>query len=114
MHDSIDSLDVYGSENFVVNEEEQGKDLPGRIFIKEKRIRLNRKNFNEIITVINLEEHEDISEEDRVCTICFEEYSKEKVYRITPCKHIFHHKCIYEWIITNRKKRCPNDNYRFR
>lgn len=44
------------------------------------------------------------------CTICFEQFDDNKTLRITPCGHIFHHNCLYEWVITNDQSRCPNDN----
>ena len=114
--DSPISLDISVSERSAHEEEEEEEEgnSPDRIIIKEKKVRLNKRNFHEIVTVIHLEEDEGISAENRVCTICFEEYSNERSYRITPCKHIFHHECIYQWLIANNKKRCPNDNYRFR
>lgn len=44
------------------------------------------------------------------CTICFDQLDNNTTLRITPCGHIFHHKCLYEWLITNEQARCPNDN----
>lgn len=44
------------------------------------------------------------------CSICFEQFNDTSVLRITPCHHIFHHDCLYEWLVTNDQKRCPNDN----
>jgi hypothetical protein len=43
---------------------------------------------------------------DKECTICFEEFkSKEEVLQ-TPCKHIFHQKCIKPWF--EKVSKCPN------
>lgn len=44
------------------------------------------------------------------CSICFEQFNDTNILRITPCRHIFHHDCLYEWLVTNDQKRCPNDN----
>ena len=47
------------------------------------------------------------------CTICIEDF-KEKRSRvsITPCKHIFHYKCLSNWLINNSMNpKCPNCNY---
>jgi hypothetical protein len=44
------------------------------------------------------------------CTVCFEEFSDSGVLRVTPCKHVFHHDCLYQWLVVNDQKRCPNDN----
>lgn len=39
------------------------------------------------------------------CSICFEEFSEGQVVRqINFCKHLFHPKCIEEWI----KRKCPD------
>ena len=34
------------------------------------------------------------------CSICFEEFQTMIEIRETQCKHVFHEKCIYEWIKT--------------
>lgn len=75
-------------------------------------ISLNSDNFDEIIPLVTeselLEKYDNV-----VCTICFEDYSNNRQYRITPCQHIFHSECIYHWLITNNSKKCPNDNFKF-
>ncbi|OMJ83715.1 hypothetical protein SteCoe_14372 [Stentor coeruleus] len=89
--------------------------IPSGINKKNKldgMISLNSDNFNEILPIVTesvlLENNDTI-----VCTICFEDYSKNRQYRITPCQHIFHSECIYSWLITNNSKTCPNDNFKF-
>ena len=47
------------------------------------------------------------------CTICIEDFieNKSKV-SITPCKHVFHYKCLTNWLVQNFKNpKCPNCNY---
>lgn len=80
----------------------------------DRSYKITAENFNEIMTIVKPSQEEAIIAENMVCTICFEEYTENREYRITPCKHIFHHECIYAWLITNRKKKCPNDNFKFR
>ena len=47
------------------------------------------------------------------CTICIDEF-KEKKSRVsvTPCKHVFHYKCLSNWLSKNvMNPKCPNCNY---
>ena len=39
------------------------------------------------------------------CSICLEEFKLEESIRVTNCNHIFHHKCIEEWIC--KSPTCP-------
>jgi hypothetical protein len=44
------------------------------------------------------------------CSIClqdFEEGEEEVFVEVKVCKHIFHEKCLVEWIVHNRT--CPLD-----
>lgn len=43
--------------------------------------------------------------EKRSCTICLEEFGSECKVKTLPCFHIFHAKCITEWL--RRKAECP-------
>jgi hypothetical protein len=48
-----------------------------------------------------------------VCTICIEEFivGKSKVC-VTPCQHVFHFKCLKEWLMNNvLNPKCPNCNF---
>ena len=47
------------------------------------------------------------------CTICIEDFKdKRSRVSITPCKHIFHFKCLSNWLINNSiNPKCPNCNY---
>lgn len=48
-----------------------------------------------------------------VCTICLEDFIIEKSnVSITPCQHIFHFKCLSDWLLKNiLNPKCPNCNY---
>ena len=53
-------------------------------------------------------------EKDRgTCTICIEDFKENKSkVSITPCNHIFHYKCLSNWLIKNViNPKCPNCNY---
>ena len=51
--------------------------------------------------------------EASTCTICIEKFKEKKSkVSITPCKHIFHYKCLSNWLIKNViNPKCPNCNY---
>jgi hypothetical protein len=44
-------------------------------------------------------------EEEDICPICLEEYTKENPKIMTKCSHHFHLSCIYEWM--ERSDNCP-------
>ena len=42
------------------------------------------------------------------CCICFEEFDEQVSVRETPCKHLFHDKCIIKWIkLKIEQPECP-------
>ena len=49
------------------------------------------------------------------CTICIEEFKEKKSkVSITPCQHVFHYKCLSNWLIQNViNPKCPNCNHNF-
>ena len=45
------------------------------------------------------------------CSICLGEFKKKSKVSITSCKHVFHYKCIHDWLYKNiRNPKCPNCN----
>ena len=42
--------------------------------------------------------------DEATCCICFEEYDHISRVRETPCNHLFHSKCLMEWV----KAKLPN------
>ena len=45
------------------------------------------------------------------CYICLEEFKKKSKVSNTPCNHVFHYKCIKDWLYKNIKNpKCPNCN----
>ena len=47
------------------------------------------------------------------CTICYEDFEvNNSVVSITPCQHIFHYKCLNNWLNQNiLNPKCPNCNF---
>ena len=47
------------------------------------------------------------------CTICIEEFKENRSkVSITPCNHVFHYKCLTNWLVKNVKNpKCPNCNH---
>ena len=48
------------------------------------------------------------------CTICYEDFEiNNSVVSITPCQHIFHYRCLHNWLHKNavNNPKCPNCNY---
>ena len=67
---------------------------------------INQENFGSLFPIFKFESS--LNREN--CTVCFEEFNEENVLRITPCKHVFNHECLFQWLVINDQKRCPNDN----
>jgi len=44
--------------------------------------------------------------DNKVCNICLDEFEEEHFITILPCKHIFHSKCIEEWL-SKYNQTCP-------
>lgn len=42
---------------------------------------------------------------DGTCKICLTEFKQTEYVRLLPCSHVYHHGCIYNWMITNMT--CP-------
>ena len=54
--------------------------------------------------------HDYVSEnvEDDCCPICQCEYEpNDEVAYVDPCKHMFHRKCISDWLVCHSKSDCP-------
>lgn len=82
--------------------------MNGKIYICEQNFDIVMRKFSKD----DLLRHN--KDENVVCSICFEEFKEESECRLTPCGHVFHRECIYTWIIKNDKRKCPNDNFKFK
>ena len=48
------------------------------------------------------------------CTICYDDFElNNSVVSITPCQHIFHYRCLHNWLNKNaiHNLKCPNCNF---
>ena len=46
------------------------------------------------------------------CTICLEKFKVDiDMVCLSPCFHLFHYKCLYDYFHANKKAKCPNCNY---
>ncbi len=69
-----------------------------RIFFQQK--------YKVTIEISSVNTH--IKSDDCSCSICLEDITKDKF--ITDCSHVFHKKCIIDWIVQidiNKKQFCP-------
>ena len=110
-------------ENFRKNQEKFQEDLRKnqeklqkefmRIFQEERRrrSRINENNnaMNNILKQLQVTKIEDINklnDQNKKCVICLEDFKNDDKSIYLPCFHLFHEKCITDWI--NMKKGfCP-------
>ena len=79
------------------NLEEINKEKLDRLFNGKMAQHLYKKEYNEF---------------GGGCSICLAEFKKKSKVSITSCKHVFHCKCIYDWLYRNiRNPKCPNCNH---
>ena len=79
----------------------------------EKIEKTNRLKLDELFSK-QMAEHTYKSEYNKYgggCSICLEDFKKKSKVSKTPCNHIFHIKCIKDWLYNNIKNpKCPNCN----
>ena len=78
---------------------------------EEGRIRFNENNneMNIILGRLHVNKIEDINklnDENKKCVICLEDFKNNDKSIYLPCFHLFHEKCITDWINMN-KRFCP-------
>jgi hypothetical protein len=63
---------------------------------------LFKQRFNEFER-----QHQELSDEDKKCSICFLEYGENDEITPLPCddRHFFHTQCIEDWLKANNS--CP-------
>ena len=46
------------------------------------------------------------------CTICLDKFKDDiDMISLTPCSHLFHHRCLYDYFQKNKNAKCPNCNF---
>ena len=76
-----------------------------------RRIRINENN-NEInnildkLPVIKIKDINKLNDKNKRCIICLEDFKNNDKSIYLPCFHLFHEKCITDWINMN-KGFCP-------
>lgn len=78
------------------------------VLIQENIIKEKEKNINEIKKINGT--YQNIleflkSSNSTSCVICFEDYKKEDKIVLLKCSHIYHEKCITDWL--NNDISCP-------
>ena len=75
----------------------------------ERRERINDNEMNNILNQLSVTIIEDIkrlNDENKRCVICLEDFKNFDKSIYLPCIHLFHEKCITDWINT-KKVFCP-------
>ncbi|CAG9330572.1 RNF167_3 [Blepharisma stoltei] len=70
---------------------------------------VTKEQITEEVPPMNFSEDTKYSGEP-VCTICLTDFKNGDVVRITKCMHIFHSKCIEEWLLSTNHPKCPDCN----
>ena len=76
---------------------------------RRERINLNDNEINNILkqlSVTIIEDKNRLNDENKKCVICLEDFKNFDKSIYLPCIHLFHEKCITDWINT-KKGFCP-------
>jgi hypothetical protein len=67
---------------------------------ERERLRVERRmRIMEIkLRMVRFEEVKEGAGKQAQCSICFEDFSSETMVRETPCKHLFHSPCLFQWV----------------
>ena len=80
----------------------------------EEEITLKKKIyiFKNIMKPIqyDIKEHEKYGTQ---CMICLDNFNENKQICFTNCKHVFHYKCLYDYIINTSDSHCPDCKFDF-
>ena len=84
----------------------------GRIQEERRRKERSNENNNELNNILDqlpatkIEDINKLNEENKRCVICLEDFKNNDKSIYLPCFHLFHQKCLTNWI--NMEKRfCP-------
>ena len=76
--------------------------------LKEKEFLVKKKKYyllNKEIKAVNFSK--DFANNEEECPICLGSYLNNKKVCFTPCKHLFHHSCLKEYIYGSKEMKCP-------
>ena len=112
-------LNIGINEKFILEvEREREKEAKRKILEKEierkwfEAIKRRLRNKNELKNILKelesfkIEDINKLSEENKTCVICQEDFSNNNNAIYLSCFHLFHKLCIYDWISGNNKI-CP-------
>ena len=77
---------------------------------KRKKLELLKKKQKFYLLnseIKSIDYKKDICNNEEECPICLENYTFDKKICITPCKHIFHHICLKDYIYGSDEMKCP-------
>ena len=95
------------SQRVVENGEHHNRDLNGEELEKEEKMKKIKQLFEiELVSQYYSKELDD--KEFNGCTICLKKY-RDNISKIVilQCNHLFHYKCLYDWLINNKHWKCP-------
>ena len=95
-----------GSRNSIRNNRNNVEPTQEELEKMEKIKKIKQLFENDLVPQYYSKERDD--KEYNGCTICLKKFRDNisKIY-ILPCNHIFHHKCLYNWLINNQHWKCP-------
>ena len=90
----------------VVNRNNNNNPSPQELEKKIKIQKIKQLFETELVPIYYSKEHDEKGFNG--CTICLKKYrdNLSKII-ILPCNHIFHYKCLYDWLINNSHWKCP-------
>jgi len=79
---------------------------------KEKELNEKKKKYYLLnIEIKGFTYNKQLNDFGEKCPICLDNYDDNKEVCFTPCKHLFHHKCLKEYIYGIKDVKCPICKY---
>ena len=103
--DRITDSSIMSSDSLSSNSNDLGNnDLFDNNINNENIVEENNFNSNSIPDS-TLEDVSELNDENKMCSICSEEYKNNDIIKKLPCNHIFHSECLKIWLLN--KTTCP-------
>jgi len=95
-----------GNRNSIRNNRNNVEPTQEELEKNEKMKKIKQLFENDLVPHYYSKERDD--KEYNGCTICLKKFRDNisKIY-ILPCGHIYHYKCLYNWLINNQHWKCP-------